>query len=106
MTILAEQGLTCHLAGWPNGADGRSEAGPRSFYASTPATARPSRSGSFGMPNSSGALDWAEQERLIAIGEIGDITYIWLTRPDPRMPRRNRARGVDTWRRHLDSPRD
>jgi len=30
------------------------------------------------------ALDWAEQEQLIAIGEIGELTYIWLTRPDPQ----------------------
>ena len=84
MTILADRGLTCRSrrmarrCGWSI----RSGSG----RPSTPArrrTAPRSRSGSFGTPQFKRALDWAEQERLIAIGEIGDITYIWLTRPDP-----------------------
>ena len=30
-----------------------------------------------------GIFDWAEDQQLIAVVEIGDVTYLWLTRPDP-----------------------
>ena len=29
------------------------------------------------------ALDWAEEQQLIGIEEIDDVTYLRLSRPDP-----------------------
>ena len=53
------------------------------FYACTPAEGTPKQKRQFRYAQFKRALDWAEQERLIAVGEIGDTTYLWLTRPDP-----------------------
>ena len=84
MTILAEQGVDLPIP--PDGPTVRmvdQERVREAFYASTPADGTPKRKRQFRYAQFKRALDWAEQERLIAIGEIGDITYIWLIRPDP-----------------------
>jgi hypothetical protein len=84
MTILAEQGVDLSIP--PDGPTVRmvdQERVRKAFYASTPADGTPKQKRQFRYAQFKRALDWAEQERLIAIGEIGDITYIWLTRPDP-----------------------
>ena len=84
MTILAEQGVDLLIP--PDGPVVRmvdQERVRKAFYASTPAEGTPKKKRQFRYAQFKRALDWAEQERLIAIGEIGDITYIWLTRPDP-----------------------
>ena len=84
MAILAEQGVDLPIrrmarrCGWSIRSVVR-----KAFYASTPADGTPKQKRQFRYAQFKRALDWAEQERLIAIGEIGDITYIWLTRPDP-----------------------
>ena len=84
MTILAEQGVDLPIP--PDGPTVRmvdQERVREAFYASTPADGTPKQKRQFRYAQFKRALDWAEQERLIAIGEIGDITYIWLIRPDP-----------------------
>ncbi len=84
MTILAEQGVDRSIP--PDGPTVRmvdQELVRKDFYAGTPAEGTPKQKRQFRYAQFKRALDWAEQERLIAIGEIGDITYIWLTRPDP-----------------------
>jgi hypothetical protein len=53
------------------------------FYAGTPADGTPEQKGKLRRQKFSRALDWAEDQQLISIGEIGDVTYIWLTRLDP-----------------------
>ena len=84
MTILAEQGVDL-----PIPLDGPTvrmvdqELVRKGFYASTPAEGTPKQKRQFRYAQFKRALDWAEQEQLIAIGEIREVTYIWLTRPDP-----------------------
>ena len=84
MTILAEQGVDL-----PIPLDGPTvrmvdqELVRKGFYASTPAEGTPKQKRQFRYAQFKRALDWAEQEQLIAIGEIDEVTYIWLTRPDP-----------------------
>jgi hypothetical protein len=53
------------------------------FYAGTPADGTPEQKGKLRRQKFSRALDWAEDQQLISIGEIGDVTYIWLTRLNP-----------------------
>jgi hypothetical protein len=84
MAILADQGVDLPIS--PDGPTVRmvdQERVRKAFYASTPADGTPKQKRQFRYAQFKRALDWAEQERLIAIGEIGDTTYIWLTRPDP-----------------------
>jgi hypothetical protein len=84
MTTLAEQGVDLPIS--PDGPTVRmvdQERVRKAFYASTAADGTPKQKRQFRYAQFKRALDWAEQERLIAIREIGDITYIWLTRPDP-----------------------
>jgi AAA domain len=84
MAILADQGVDLPIS--PDGPTVRmvdQERVRKAFYASTPADGTPKQKRQFRYAQFKRALDWAEQERRIAIGEIGDITYIWLTRPDP-----------------------
>ena len=84
MTILAGQGVDLPIL--PDGPTVRmvdQELVRKDFYASTPAEGTSKQKRQFRYAQFKRALDWAEQEQLIAIGEIGDITYIWLTRPDP-----------------------
>jgi hypothetical protein len=84
MTILTEQGVDLPIP--PNGPTVRmvdQELVRKEFYASTPAEGTPKQKRQFRYAQFKRALDWAEQERLLAAGEIGDVTYLWLTRPDP-----------------------
>jgi len=84
MTILAEQGVDLSIQ--PDGPTVRmvdQELVRKDFYASTPAEGTSKQKRQFRYAQFKRALDWAEQEQLIAIGEIGEVTYIWLTRPDP-----------------------
>ena len=84
MTILAEQGVDLPIS--PDGPTVRmvdQELVRNDFYASTPAEGTSKQKRQFRYAQFKRALDWAEQEQLIAIGEIGEVTYIWLTRPDP-----------------------
>jgi len=84
MTILAEQGVDLPIP--PDGPTVRmvdQELVRKDFYATTPADGTPKQKRQFRYAQFKRALDWAEQEQLIAIGEIGEVTYIWLTRPDP-----------------------
>jgi hypothetical protein len=84
MTILAEQGGDLPIS--PDGPTMRmvdQERVRKAFYAGTAADGTPKQKRQFRYAQFRRALDWAEQERLIAVGEIGDVAYIWLTRPDP-----------------------
>jgi hypothetical protein len=84
MTILAGQGVDLPIP--PDGPTVRmvdQELVRKDFYASTPAEGTSKQKRQFRYAQFKRALDWAEQEQLIAIGEIGEVTYIWLTRPDP-----------------------
>jgi hypothetical protein len=84
MTILAGQGVDLPVP--PDGPTVRmvdQELVRKDFYASTPAEGTSKQKRQFRYAQFKRALDWAEQEQLIAIGEIGEVTYIWLTRPDP-----------------------
>jgi AAA domain len=53
------------------------------FYASTPADGTPEQKSKFRRQKFTRALDWAEDHQLIGVGESGDVTYLWLMRPDP-----------------------
>jgi AAA domain len=84
MTILAGQGVDLPIS--PDGPTVRmvdQELVRKDFYAGTPAEGTSKQKRQFRYAQFKRALDWAEQEQLIAIGEIGEVTYIWLTRPDP-----------------------
>jgi AAA domain len=52
------------------------------FYACTPADGTPKQKTNFRRQKFHRALDWAEANRLVGIGDIGDCTYVWLLRPD------------------------
>jgi hypothetical protein len=84
MTILAEQGVNLSIP--PDGPTVRmvdQELVRKEFYVSTLAEGTPKQKRQFRYAQFKRALDWAEQEQLISIGEIDEVTYIWLTRPDP-----------------------
>jgi AAA domain-containing protein len=53
------------------------------FYTCTPAEGTPKQKRQIRYLQFKRALSWAEDEQLIGIGEAGDITFIWLARPDP-----------------------
>jgi AAA domain len=53
------------------------------FYVHTPADGTPAQKGEFRRKRFNRAVDWAEDQQLIAVVEIGDVTYLWLIRPDP-----------------------
>jgi hypothetical protein len=53
------------------------------FYVGTPADGTPEQKGKLRRQKFSRALDWAEDQQLISVGEIGDVSYIWVTRTDP-----------------------
>ena len=48
------------------------------FYAGTSTEGTPEQRGRFRRQKFTRALDWAEDQQLIAIGEINEVTYIWL----------------------------
>src|SRR5262249_1617767 len=83
LTILAEQGVNLPFP--PDAPPGRmvvQELVRKEFNAAPPAEGTPKQKRQFRYAQFKRALDWAEQEQLIAIGEIGEVTYVWLTRPD------------------------
>jgi hypothetical protein len=84
MTILAEQGVDQPIS--PDGPIVRmvdQKLVRKAFYASTPAPeSTPEQVGRLRRQRFLAALDWAEQEKLIGVGEIGDVPYLWLARPE------------------------
>ena len=54
------------------------------FYAGTPADGTREQKAEIRRKQFQRALGWAEDQRLIGIGEIDDISYLWLKQPDPR----------------------
>jgi hypothetical protein len=53
------------------------------FYTSTPADGTSKQKRQFRHLQFRRALGWAEDQQLIGVGDIGDITYVWLVRSDP-----------------------
>ena len=85
MTILAEQGVDLPIA--PDGPVVRmvdQKLVRKAFYACTPAEGSPEQKGRLRRQRFLAALDWAEQEQLIGVGEIGDVGYLWLARLEER----------------------
>jgi hypothetical protein len=84
MSVLAEQGVELPIP--PDGPTVRmvdQEVVREQFYVGTPADGTPEQRGKFRRQKFSRALDWAEDQQLIGIGEIDGIAYIWLTRVNP-----------------------
>jgi hypothetical protein len=82
MTILAEQGVDRPIA--PGGPVVRmvdQKLVRKAFYACTPAEGSPEQTGRLRRQRFLAALDWAEQEQLIGVGEIEGLPYLWLVRP-------------------------
>src|SRR5262245_37044681 len=83
MAILAEQGV--ELAIPPDGPIVRmvdQKFVRKAFYACTPTDeGTPERKGHFRRQKFLRALDWAEDEQLIAVTEINGVTYLRLIRP-------------------------
>jgi hypothetical protein len=52
------------------------------FYTCTPAEGTPKQKRDLRQKQFIRALAWAEDNQLIAVHEIGDITYLRLTRPN------------------------
>ena len=50
------------------------------FYSRTPADGTPAQKGEFRRKRFNRAIGWAEDQQLIAIEEIGGVTYLRLTR--------------------------
>jgi hypothetical protein len=83
MSILAEKGLDLPIP--PDGPVVRmidQEIVREQFYAGTPADGTTEQKGKFRRQKFSRALDWAEDQELIGIGEIDEITYVWLVRQE------------------------
>jgi hypothetical protein len=54
----------------------------KAFYACTPADGTPEQKGRFRRQKYLAALDWAEQQQLIGAGEVNEVSYLWLARPN------------------------
>jgi hypothetical protein len=83
MSILAEKGVELPIV--PDGPMARmvdQEIIRESFYTHTPAEGTPAQKGEFRRKRFNRAVDWAEDQQLIAIVEIDGITYLRLTRPE------------------------
>jgi hypothetical protein len=83
MTILAEQGVDLPIP--PDGPEVRmvdQKVVRKAFYACTVADGTTKQQRQARHTQFKSALNWAEQNQLIGVGEIGDITYLWLARPD------------------------
>ena len=82
MDVLADQGIELPIP--PDGPLVRmidQEIVREQFYAHTPADGTPEQKGEFRRKRFIRALDWAEDQQLIAVVEIDGITY--LRQPDP-----------------------
>jgi len=88
MAIMAEQGED--LPAEPGGPTVRminQDLVRKAFYACTPADeGTAERKGHFRRQKFLRALDWAEDAELIAVTEIGEVTYLRLTRPSEDPP--------------------
>ena len=83
MDILADRGVDLPIP--PDGPTVRmvdQEIVREQFYSRTPAEGTPKQKRHLPPSNSSGRLDWAEQQQLIGIEEIDGVTYLRLNRPD------------------------
>jgi hypothetical protein len=83
MTILAEQGVDLPIP--PDGPVVRmvdQKLVRKAFYACTVADGTPKQQRQARHTQFKSALNWAEQSRLIGVGEVGDVTYLWLAQPD------------------------
>jgi hypothetical protein len=84
MAILAEQGVDLSIP--PDGPVVRmvdQKVVRKAFYACTVADGTSKQQRQARHTQFKSALNWAEQNRLIGIGEIDEVTYLWLARPDP-----------------------
>src|SRR5215472_10666721 len=83
MAILAEQGVDLPIA--PDGPVVRmvdEKLVRKAFYACTPADGTSEQKGRFRRQKFLAALDWAEQQQLIGAGEVNEVSYLWLARPN------------------------
>jgi hypothetical protein len=84
MSVLADEGVELSIP--PDGPIVRmvdQEIIRREFYARTPVEGTTKQKGDLRRQQFNRALSWAEAEELIAIGEIGEITYLWLMPQEP-----------------------
>jgi hypothetical protein len=84
MGVLAEQGVELPIP--PDGPVVRmvdQEIIRKEFYARTPAEGTAKQKGDLRRQQFNRALNWAEAEELIAVGEIGEVTYLWLMPQEP-----------------------
>jgi hypothetical protein len=51
------------------------------FYAQTAADGTPAQKGEFRRKQFNRALDWTEQQKLVGVRELEDVTYLWLRNP-------------------------
>ena len=82
MTILPDQGVDLPIP--PDGPVVRmvdQKLVRKAFYARTPAEGTPEQMGRFRRQKFLAALDWAEQQQLIGAGEVNEVSYLWLARP-------------------------
>jgi hypothetical protein len=83
MSVLAEQGVELPIAlDGPTARMIDQEIVRKSFYVQTPAEGTPEQKGEFRRKRFNRAVDWAEDQQLIAITEIDGVTYLRLTHPD------------------------
>ena len=84
MDVLADQGVELLIP--PDGPFMRmvdQEIVRERFYAATPAEGTPAQKAEYRRKGFKRAIDWAEDQQLIAVKEIEGITYLRLTLPDP-----------------------
>ena len=85
MEILADQGVDLPIP--PDGPVVRmvdQELVRELFYSHTPAEGTPKQKRQLRRMQFNRALGWAEDQQLIGINEIDEVTYLRLTRPDPQ----------------------
>src|SRR6516162_5960680 len=83
LEALKEQGVDLNVP--PDGPAVRmvdQEIVRQQFYACTPAEGTPAQKTEFRRKRFNRAVDWAEDQLLIAVHEIGLVTYLRLSRPD------------------------
>ena len=83
MEILADRGVDLPIP--PDGPTVRvvdQEIVREQFYSHTPAEGTPAQRGEFRRKRFNRAIDWAEGQQLIGVGDIGDISYVWLKQPN------------------------
>ena len=84
MGVLADQGVELPIP--PDGLLVRminQEIVREQFYAHTPAEGTPAQKSEFRRKRFNRAVDWAEDQQLIAVAEIDSVTYLRLSRPEP-----------------------